>query len=158
MHCSHFVVGPTLQCVERVAVAACRSQSPHGAAQQLLRNVLPKKWHWSPPARLGKILRLFPYVLLCVVIIVAVRHLTLPLSGIEPFDAYLPGIAGISTIVIAVAGLIASLFIPMAYCRYGCPTGAAIDFLWAHGRHDHFTRRDIAALSLFLLALVTYAA
>lgn len=132
----------------------CHHICPHGAAQQLLRNLLPKKWHWSPPARLAKILSLIPFLLIAAVLLIAMRHLSIPISSLEPFDAYLITIAGMATIAIAVIGLIASLFIPMAYCRYGCPTGAVLDFLWAHGRHDHLTRRDTAAVLLLLLALL----
>ena len=50
--------------------------------------------------------------------------------------------------------LIASLFVPMAYCHYGCPTGALLNFVRLHGRLDHFGRRDVAALCLVALASV----
>jgi hypothetical protein len=42
----------------------------------------------------------------------------------------------------------------MAYCRYGCPTGALLEFIRAHGRSDRFGRRDVAALLLVALAQV----
>ena len=56
--------------------------------------------------------------------------------------------------VIAIGGLIASLFVPMAYCHYGCPTGALLNFIRGHGRTDRFGRRDIAGALLVALAAV----
>ena len=57
--------------------------------------------------------------------------LSLPVSlvDIEPFDAWVFRVAGWATITVAIVGLVASLFVPMAYCRYGCPTGALLKFL-----------------------------
>jgi hypothetical protein len=75
------------------------------------------------------------------------------LAGLEPFDAYVVRSAGWATIAVALAGLVASLFIPQAYCRYGCPTGALLEFVRSHGRHDRFGRRDVAAALLLALAL-----
>jgi NosR/NirI family transcriptional regulator, nitrous oxide reductase regulator len=71
---------------------------------------------------------------------------------VEPFDAYLWKAAGWATISIAIGGLIASLFVPMAYCHYGCPTGALLNFVRKHGAKDRFGRREIAALLLVALA------
>ncbi len=129
----------------------CHHICPHGALQQL---VMPKKRRRSPPERLAVILRLIPWLLLAFVIVAAMLHLKVNLAGIEPFDAYVFRTAGIATIVIAIVGLVAARFIPMAYCKYGCPTGAVLDFLWAHGRPDKFSRRDIAAVALLALAVV----
>jgi hypothetical protein len=42
----------------------------------------------------------------------------------------------------------------MAYCHYGCPTGALLEFIRGHGRADRFGRRDIAALLLLALAII----
>ena len=131
----------------------CHQLCPHGAAQQLLKNRLPKKWRLGIPPRLAVVLRAVPYLLLLFVIVVGVRQLGFNLVSIEPFDAYLIKVAGWATITIAVVGLVASLFIPMAYCRYGCPTGAMLNFLWAGGRPDKFSRRDGLALACLLLAV-----
>ena len=73
-------------------------------------------------------------------------------ANFEPFDAYAIRTAGWVTIAIAVAGLAAACFVPMAYCHYGCPTGALLNFIRSHGRSDHFGRREIAALFLVVLA------
>ena len=76
------------------------------------------------------------------------------LVDIEPFDAWVFYVAGWATITIAVIGLVASLFVPMAYCRYGCPTGAVLGYLRFHSRSDRWTRRDWVALGLVLFAAV----
>ena len=77
----------------------------------------------------------------------------LNLAAIEPFDAYLFRVAGWATIAIAIGGLVASLFLPMAYCRFGCPTGSLLNYLRLHGRSDHLSLRDLAALALLALAI-----
>ncbi|MCA9071915.1 MAG: hypothetical protein KDA84_23465, partial [Planctomycetaceae bacterium] len=66
-------------------------------------------------------------------------------------------IAGTATIGIFVVGLVASLFVPMAYCRFGCPTGALLGYLRFHGQSDRFTRKDAAAIGLLAMALLMFA-
>ncbi|MGC1275223.1 MAG: FMN-binding protein [Planctomycetaceae bacterium] len=128
----------------------CHHLCPHGAAQELLRNRLP--WRVHLPRRLERLLSLVPAALLALVVVVALWHLRLDLTGIEPFDAYSLAAAGTATLVIAVGGLIASLFVPMAYCRYGCPTGALLGYLRRNGRSDRLTVRDALAAGLAVLA------
>jgi hypothetical protein len=74
------------------------------------------------------------------------------LADVEPFDAYLVKTAGMATTAIAISSLIAAFFVPMAYCHYGCPTGALLNFIRRHGPTDRFGRREIAALLLLALA------
>jgi hypothetical protein len=50
--------------------------------------------------------------------------------------------------------LVASFFVPQAYCRFGCPTGALLNFVRARGPADRFSRRDAAALVLVGLAVL----
>jgi len=50
-----------------------------------------------------------------------------------------------------VVGLVAALFVPKAYCKYGCPSGALLEFVRARGVNDKFGRRDWVA-GLLLLA------
>lgn len=130
----------------------CMHLCPHGAAQELLSHVAPKRWRIALPKDFARGLRWLPPLLLALVIAVVILMLPIDLAGIEPFDAYLVRAAGWATISIAIAGLAASLFVPMAYCHYGCPTGALLNFVRAHGSADHFGRRDIAAACLVALA------
>lgn len=137
--------------VAALAVAACSQQPfycvrlcPHGAAQQLLARRLP--WQLRMPARLGKWLAATPAILLPIVAATAMLQLPIKLAGLEPFDGYVFRVAGWSSILIALAGLIASSFLPMAYCRYGCPTGGLLEFLRLKGHADRWTKADLLAL------------
>ena len=132
----------------------CQHLCPHGHAQELLARVAPKRWRMALPKNLAAGLRWLPVLTLGFIVIVVMLVLPHDLAATEPFDAYAIRAAGWATIAIAVAGLIAACFVPMAYCHYGCPTGALLNFIRSHGRSDRFGRREIAALCLVLLALV----
>ncbi len=129
----------------------CSHLCPHGAAQQWLRSRLPWRVHLS--RRVSFLLELLPALLLGWVVLVAVTGWSYSLVDVEPFDAYLFRVAGWPTIVIAVVGLVASLFVPMAYCRFGCPTGALLGFLRRHARGDRLGLRDAFAVACLLLAV-----
>ncbi|MBC8871285.1 MAG: FMN-binding protein [Planctomycetes bacterium] len=129
----------------------CHHLCPHGAAQQLLRNVLPFRLRLFKWVSRG--LRLLPALLLVWALLVAMLHWSYSLTAIEPFDAYLFRVAGWATIAVAMVGLAFSLVVPMAYCRFGCPTGALLVFLRRHGRSDRFTLRDWMALGLVTIAV-----
>jgi hypothetical protein len=132
----------------------CQQLCPHGHAQELLARVAPKRWRVSVPKNLAAGLRWLPALTLGIIVLVVMLVLPHDLAAFEPFDAYSIRAAGWATISIAVAGLVAACFIPMAYCHYGCPTGALLNFIRSHGRDDRFGRREIAALCLVLLAFV----
>ena len=130
----------------------CQQLCPHGAAQELLGRIARKRWRIALPKDFAAGLRWLPGLLLGMVVIITIVGLPIDLAHLEPFDAYSLRAAGVATIVIAVVGLIASLFVPMAYCHYGCPTGALLEFVRSHGPSDRFGRRDVAALLLVALA------
>lgn len=129
----------------------CHQLCPHGAVQQLVRKRLP--WQWHVPRWLRKTQTLIPFVLLGWCITVAMLHLPFSLVDIEPFDAWIFQAAGTATIIIAVVGLGASLFVPMAYCRYGCPTGTLLNFLRFHSRSGHWSRSDWMATGLLAMTV-----
>jgi thiamine biosynthesis lipoprotein ApbE/transcriptional regulator of nitric oxide reductase len=134
----------------------CHHICPHGAAQQLLGGLLRRRW--MPPAPFVKWLERLPTVLLGAGLVAVLLGWSLNLASVEPFDAWVWRAAGIATLVIAIVGLFASLFIPQAYCRFGCPTGALLNFARSTGSADHWGRRDwagLAFLSVALLAVVS---
>lgn len=133
----------------------CHQICPHGAAQQLLKNRVP--WQWSLPGWAVRVLSTIPFALLVLVVLATMLSWPLSLVDLEPFDAYVFRVAGTVTIVIFVVGLTASLFVPMAYCRFGCPTGAVLGFLRFHGKSDRLNRRDALAVGLLALALLLFA-
>ena len=93
---------------------------PHGALQQVLAHRM--KWQLHVPHRLGLWLEKVPWLLLVFVLVAVMVGWAVNLNALEPFDAWLIRVAGWGTIIVAVVGLVPSLFVPMAYCRYGCPT------------------------------------
>ncbi len=112
-----------------------------------------KRWRVTLPAWLDQRLRLVPWLLLVVVICTVMLQLPMDLADLELFDAFLFCGAGWSTITLALGGLLASLILPQPYCKYGCPTGALLEFARSHGESDSFGKRDLAAALLVLLAL-----
>lgn len=127
----------------------CAQICPHGAVQQLVRRRLPWQAKLSPRILAG--LRYLPLLLIVWVMAIGLLHLPFSPVDIEPFDAWLWSVAGVATIVVAVAGLVASLFVPMAYCRFGCPTGAVLDYIGGGGKS--WNRRDTFVLVLVLIAI-----
>ena len=131
----------------------CHHICPHGALQQLLVRRLP--WQWSPSKALDKLLSKLPFVLLAFVLFSVAWALPVNLNALEPFDAYLFRVAGWASISIALGGLLLSLFTPLAYCRYGCPTGALFKLLRFTGDADRFGARDwLAALCVTFVLLL----
>jgi NosR/NirI family transcriptional regulator, nitrous oxide reductase regulator len=147
----------------------CHEICPHGAAQELIwwgrgwlrsRAARPPGTEREPAARAPVLpagvvrgLELLPVALLLFVVVAAMLALPFDLAGLEPFAAYIVRSAGWATLAVAVAGLVASFFVPQAYCRFGCPTGALLNFVRARGPTDQFSRRDAAALVLVAVAV-----
>lgn len=129
----------------------CSHLCPHGAVQQLIRNRLP--WRLSLGRRLQRFLKLIPLLLLGWVVVVAMLHLSFSAAAVEPFDGWVWSVAGVPAIGLLVSSLAVSAVSPMAYCRYGCPTGAVLGSLSAV-RRAGWQRRDTAALLLLLIAVV----
>ena len=130
----------------------CHQICPHGAAQELISRFRPARWQVTLRADVVRGLEYLPFGLLVLTLGVAMLALPLDLAGLEPFAAYVVRSAGWATLTVAGVGLVASCFVPQAYCRFGCPTGALLNFVRGHGPADRFSRRDAAALVLVALA------
>jgi NosR/NirI family transcriptional regulator, nitrous oxide reductase regulator len=158
----------------------CHHICPHGALQQLLARRLP--WRWQVSAKVERWLTRLPFLLLGFVFLSVICGWAVDLNALEPFDAYVirfaePGtnsanvppllypfedylsaviwVAGWASIAIACCGLLASLFQPLAYCKYGCPTGALFKMIRFTGDADRLGVRDwVAALLLLTAALI----
>lgn len=134
----------------------CQFICPHGNLQRWTMKWMPARWK-HPLSGDGKwVFRWIPAMLLAVVLVVSFLELEFDLAGMEPFDAYLIGSAGMATILVAVIGLVISLFFPMAYCKYGCPTGWLLEFVRRRSGKGKFGERDWIGLGLLVLALALY--
>ena len=134
----------------------CQHICPFGAMQQWARTPLVKRiirWNVAIDARLAKLLRCLPIVLLATVIVTATSGSVFNLASIEPFDGFGLRVAGWATIAIFVVGLLLSFVSPMAYCRFGCPTGVMLGYLRFRGDSHRLGLRDFVAVCLLLLAL-----
>ncbi|MCB1090816.1 MAG: FMN-binding protein [Verrucomicrobiae bacterium] len=134
----------------------CTYLCPHGHAQRWLMKVIPARWTLQPDAIAKPALKLLPGLLLLIVLLTSFLRLPFDLAGIEPFDAYLIRSAGKATLCVAVAGLGLSLIFPMAYCKYGCPTGMLLAFVRRHAGETRPGKRDAMALLFLALAGALY--
>lgn len=132
----------------------CHQLCPHGAAQQWMRKLMNKPI--QVPKGLDRILKIAPIGLLFLVVFLAFSSSAHTVAILEPFDAYVWEVAGAITIAIALISLLVSAFVPMAYCRYGCPTGAMLK-LFEFGKNDQgWSRRDYLSFGLLGLAIILY--
>ena len=132
----------------------CHQLCPHGAAQQWMRKFRKKPIRL--PKRLDGILKYVPVGLVVVVVFLAFTASAHTVAILEPFDAYVWEVAGGITIAIALFSLVASAFVPMAYCRYGCPTGAVLKLFEFKKGGDGWNKRDYLSFALLCLALLLY--
>ena len=132
----------------------CHQLCPHGAAQQWMRKLRKRPLHL--PAQLNRILEGIPFLLLALVVFLAFQTSAHTVNILEPFDAYVWQVAGGVTITIALLGLLAAAFVPMAYCRYGCPTGAMLKLFEFRSSDNRWNRRDFLSFALLALALLLH--
>ena len=130
----------------------CHHLCPHGALQQLIKNAIRTKP--KLPAKLVRILQTVPFLLTACMLIIAATGADISLTLFEAFDAYLITAAALASVFIAIIGLALSLFVPMAYCRFGCPTGAVLSYIRRSGSSDRLGMRDAAAIALLAIAYV----
>jgi hypothetical protein len=132
----------------------CSHVCPHGVLQEWMSRIIP--WRIHVPPGPDAALRWIPFLLIATAISVALLGLPFNLAAIEPFDAYLVRSAGMATIAVAIGGLFLSAFIPMGYCKYGCPTGAVLNGIRSHGMTDRIRRKDIGLALLLILTCAIY--
>ncbi len=130
----------------------CHHLCPHGAAQEWLGSV--RRFRLRLPQRAVRWLQYLPAALLCIAFLLAVTVVRFDLSKLEPFDAWTLRSLAFVSFVIAVVGLLASVFVTQAYCRFGCPTGALLKFVRSHGSTERFGARDWLALAMLCLGVL----
>ena len=129
----------------------CNHLCPHGAIQQLVKPGRPNKrmkWirSWVPSW-----LAVIPGVMLLVAYTCLLWSPGTDLSSWEPFHAYLFRICKWSAIVFAVITIVVSRFLPMAYCRYGCPTGYLLRYLKLSAKSGLIRKIDLIVLALLIV-------
>jgi len=128
----------------------CRSLCAHGAMQQLLapgaRTSLPPAW--------ARRLRALPGTLLALALFAIALGQTDRLANWEPFAAWVPSAASTASLLLAAISLIVSSRIPLAYCHYGCPTGALLEYIRWQPSSNALRRGDAATLALLVIVLV----
>ncbi len=128
----------------------CHQICPHGAAQLWLGRLTKRKIR--VPRKLGAWLERVPGILLLMALAAAFHCIPVEVAHLEPFDAWAWRAAGLGVLLLAAAGLLAAVWIPQAYCRYGCPTGALLKWVRTAGPGDRFSRRDALALACVFTA------
>jgi thiamine biosynthesis lipoprotein ApbE/Na+-translocating ferredoxin:NAD+ oxidoreductase RnfG subunit len=123
----------------------CHHVCPHGAAQEVLGGFT--RLHLKIPQSLHQVLRAMPVVTLIGLFLGALIFGDLEVSKFEPFDAWTLGSAAAVPAVLAILGLVASIFVPQAYCHYGCPTGALLQFIRMTSGTQGVGRKDYWALA-----------
>jgi len=133
----------------------CHHACPHGAAQELLGGL--KRLHVAVPARWHAWLGKLPAIALAAAFLAALAWPRWSLGQVEPFDAWVLGVGVAIPLVLAVVGLLASVVVPQAYCKYGCPTGALFKFVRSANQDETWGRRDTwAAVILSVGAVVAF--
>ena len=135
----------------------CQHICPFGAMQQWARTPVVKRiigWKVNLPTGVTNALRCVPVILLAIVVVTAVSSSRFNLASLEPFDGFGFRVAGWATIAVFVVGLLFSFVSPMAYCRFGCPTGALLNYNRFRADSHRLGFRDLVAAGLLALAIV----
>ena len=134
----------------------CQQLCPHGAAQELLGKF--RTIHLPMAPTVQRSLRVIPTITLMVALVLAIFFVEFDLARLEPFDAWILRGAAVVSAMIAGVGLLASMVVPMAYCRFGCATGSILNFLRTGGSSDRFGAKDtVACVLLGVGVLATFA-
>ncbi|MBA4032342.1 MAG: hypothetical protein C0478_15840 [Planctomyces sp.] len=128
----------------------CSHICPHGVLQQWMS----RHHHWRPhlPRWVTTFLKGVLPASFLVALVVALGLVPLSLVDLEPFDAYAWRAAGWATILIAAGGLMFSWFVPMGYCRFGCPTGSVLEYLRRHAGSGRLQGGDLLVVGCLLFA------
>lgn len=133
----------------------CNHLCPHGAIQQLVRPTSRsrRKWNWS--IQWQRWIANLPAVTLALAYLLLLFRPSTDVSALEPFHAYLWSIASWTAIAFTGMTLLFSVFVPMGYCRLGCPTGRLFEHIRLKTSGIHWCRFDWGVLCLFLVAVLT---
>lgn len=131
----------------------CNHLCPHGAAQQLIKPSRSSRRRVALSPSMTRWLAWIPGITLVIAYLVLLIWPSVDLSTWEPFHAYLFRIAGWGSIALALLSLVIAATVPMAYCRWGCPTGRMIDYVRFSAASGRIHRADFVAVGLLVVAM-----
>jgi hypothetical protein len=131
----------------------CNHLCPHGALQQLVKPTRSSRRRVALSPSMTRWLAWIPGITLVIAYLVLLIWPSVDLSTWEPFHAYLFRIAGWGSIALALLSLVVAATVPMAYCRWGCPTGRMIDYVRFSAASGRIHRADFVAVGLLVVAM-----
>ncbi len=134
----------------------CNHLCPHGAVQQLVKPLRSSRRRVAMSPSMTRWLARIPGITLVIAYLVLLVWPSIDLSSWEPFHAYLFRIAGWGSIALALLSLVVATMVPMAYCRWGCPTGRMIDYVRFSAASGRVHRADVVAVGLLVIAMARH--
>lgn len=101
----------------------CGYLCPFGALQELLSDMVPRRWHLIPDAKSYRSVRTLKYLLLFGAVTVYALTRSAELVSLDPLVSAFAYPAGTLSVAILVL-LAVNLIVPRFWCRALCPTGA----------------------------------
>lgn len=105
----------------------CFFVCPFGLLQELVYKITP--WEKKVDPKWNKRLRYVRYGVLVIIAAALLTGLKIDVNNLEPFSTFKFKAAGVFAIGIALASLVAGIFMNRPWCSYGCAAGAFLDTL-----------------------------
>lgn len=105
----------------------CNFLCPFGAVQELIGKLNPHKL--NIPTKILRLFRAIRQVFLGAIVILLFINPYFEASEVEPFTIFTIKSVALSVVIIAIIGLVSSIFIQRAWCRLLCPTGELLALL-----------------------------
>ena len=105
----------------------CTWFCPYGAAQELIGLTCTKKL--SPSGRFAWLLRYLRPSFLALIVLALLAGVSVNLSNVEPFSAFLLDSATTPVLALALMFLLLSIVIRRPWCTYLCPSGQFVELL-----------------------------
>jgi Na+-translocating ferredoxin:NAD+ oxidoreductase RnfG subunit len=105
----------------------CSHICPYGATQNLMGKITKNKLK-IPPSIKAFLTNLREKIFATIVLLLIIG-ISIDLTNIEPFSAFLFGIASTPIIILAVLFVVLSVFTPRPWCNYFCPTGQFLEII-----------------------------
>lgn len=105
----------------------CTHLCPYGACQDLLGKLRKDRIHL--PKGLKVFLSTLREKVFATLMLLLLLGVSLDLTNVEPFSAFLFQTASLPVIILALVFLLLSIFLPRPWCNYLCPTGHFLEII-----------------------------